>query len=152
MRFFVANVPEDYSTFSGKPPRILGYSSWSTRHQENIAALAERIKSLEPVPGRNAELVVTAIRDDASLAGLMVVSFRHGLNPHVVLEDIVVEKGHRSEGVGNALFKWVDEQARSLGLLSWYLETGNTNARAHKFFERLGFKPRAVIMELYRAI
>ena len=152
MQFFVANTPADYSTFSGKPPRILGYAAWSTKHADNVSALTERTRAPEPMPGRNAELVVTATRPDMSLVGLMVVSFRHGSNPHVVLEDIVVEKGRRSEGVGEAIFQWVDEQARSLGLLSWYLETGTTNSRAHKFFERLGFKPRAVIMELYRAI
>lgn len=152
MRFFVAQVPGEYSAFSGRPPRILDYEPWDTSLRRNIHSLAERIRSnTQPCADCDTNLVSVAKRGD-TLLGLMIVSFRCGANPHVVLEDLVVASEYRGDGVAEALFSWVETEARRLGFLSWYLETGVDNLRAQRFFEKRGFKPKAVIMELHRPL
>lgn len=57
------------------------------------------------------------------------------------LEDIAVEPGGRSTGVGQQMFEVIEAEARRRGAHWVFLESGLHNERAHGFFERAGFHP-----------
>lgn len=148
MDFFERNVTRDYISYGSVAPKILGCGPWSLNKAENVQALQKRIASEPSRPriNKNAHLIVVA-KLDGELAGIMLVNFwADPSNPHVVLEDIVVDGNVRGLDIGRKMFEWVDTACSFLNY-SWWLETSVTNVRAQKFFERLGFKARALIME-----
>ncbi len=54
-----------------------------------------------------------------------------------LLRSVVVEKGHRGEGMGKSLVERVSKEAKTKGLSELYLITET----APNFFEKLGFEP-----------
>jgi len=62
------------------------------------------------------------------------------------VEELAVAPEWRGRGVGTALMGAVDEWARGKGALTVALDHFHTNEGAHRLYERLGFKVRAVIM------
>jgi ribosomal protein S18 acetylase RimI-like enzyme len=60
------------------------------------------------------------------------------------VEDIYVTPGHRSSGVGRALFKEGQKWAKKKGADSVSLQVAAVNVRARKFYEELGFREVSV--------
>jgi GNAT superfamily N-acetyltransferase len=56
------------------------------------------------------------------------------------LSAIVVDKTHRGRGVGKALVKALEAEARSRGCCLIFLTTAERRADAHAFYSRLGFE------------
>lgn len=56
------------------------------------------------------------------------------------IEDLVVDDGHRSEGVGEAILHHLEERAKALGCRHVDLDSGHHRADAHRFYERLGYE------------
>jgi len=46
-----------------------------------------------------------------------------------------------TKGVGHAILKYLEDAARSFGYLELWLETGASNTRALRFYERHGYRP-----------
>jgi GNAT superfamily N-acetyltransferase len=65
------------------------------------------------------------------------------------VESVYVDAAHRSQGVGQRLLKHVIELARERGALRIQLTTNLKRARAHRFYERLGFRATHHGMKLY---
>jgi len=57
-----------------------------------------------------------------------------------ILEDMAVDPGQRSAGLGARLSAFIDDEARRRGCRWMFLESGNNNTRAHAFFERDGYR------------
>lgn len=56
------------------------------------------------------------------------------------IRDLVVEKSHRSKGLGSRLLSACIEQARQIGYQRLYLETSKSMVNARKLFVRSGFR------------
>jgi GNAT superfamily N-acetyltransferase len=77
------------------------------------------------------------------LVGLAVyyfVPFTYRAKPNVVVKELYVADGHRSEGTGRLLMKAVAQQAEQngCGMIKWWV--AKWNERGVEFYERLGAK------------
>jgi GNAT superfamily N-acetyltransferase len=66
------------------------------------------------------------------------LSYQGGLRAQV--ESVRVDGSLRSQGIGGRMMEWTIERARQRGAHILQLTTHNTRAKAHRFYERLGFK------------
>lgn len=60
------------------------------------------------------------------------------------VDDVYVAPGHRGNGIGHALIERVATWARERGAQGVSLQVAAGNARARKFYERLGFREVSV--------
>ena len=62
-----------------------------------------------------------------------------GFGPKCWLQDMVVDKERRSEGIGEQLMAAAEHWARARGLTHIELSSNSRRADAHRFYERQGF-------------
>ncbi len=62
-----------------------------------------------------------------------------GFGPKCWLQDMVVDKERRSEGIGEQLMAAAEQWARARGLTHIELSSNSRRADAHRFYERQGF-------------
>lgn len=74
------------------------------------------------------------------------ISFQGG--KRATVESVRVDKGIRSAGIGREMMLWAIEMAKSNGCVSMQLTTNTDRVDAHRFYERLGFKPSHIGMKL----
>ncbi len=91
------------------------------------------------VAGDPRAVVLLAEADDGAIAGLCSVSLdlrsmRFGQRAWV--EDLVVDPGRRSTGVGKALLDAAKAWARERGATHLELDSGDARTEAHRFYER----------------
>ena len=63
------------------------------------------------------------------------------------IDDLCVDENHRSQGIGEALYRHIYAHAKALGCRAVTLNVWNCNSRALKFYEKLGLKPQRLYME-----
>ncbi len=63
------------------------------------------------------------------------------------IDDLCVDEDHRSQGIGEALYRHIYNHAKSLGCRAVTLNVWNCNSRALKFYKKLGLKPQRLYME-----
>ncbi|HEV8574590.1 MAG TPA: GNAT family N-acetyltransferase [Dehalococcoidia bacterium] len=63
-----------------------------------------------------------------------------GFGPKCWLQDMVVDKERRSEGIGGLLMAAAETWARARGLTHIELSSNNGRVDAHRFYERRGFR------------
>ncbi len=89
------------------------------------------------------------LRDNGRVIGmanaLITVSTAQGSRV-VLLEDVVLEPGHRGGGLGRRLVEHVCDWAGSQGMTRVTLLADKDNAPALSFYERLGFEPSAMVV------
>ncbi|MDP2880927.1 MAG: GNAT family N-acetyltransferase [Azonexus sp.] len=61
--------------------------------------------------------------------------------PLLNVHDIVVLKGRRGQGIGQALLAWAEERARQLGCCKLTLEVLSNNTRAMASYQQAGYAP-----------
>jgi GNAT superfamily N-acetyltransferase len=61
-----------------------------------------------------------------------------------LLEDVVVQPGHRGRGIGSALLRHLLAEARKQGALRVTLLTDTHNERAKALYAKLGFRPSSM--------
>jgi GNAT superfamily N-acetyltransferase len=88
---------------------------------------------------------VWAFDDDGEVVGLLHAFFRPALDkpPEVLVQALVIEASRRSQGIGEALMQVAEAWAREKGCTSVALYSGVDRARAHRFYERLGYEKKA---------
>ncbi|NVE94260.1 GNAT family N-acetyltransferase [Altererythrobacter lutimaris] len=57
------------------------------------------------------------------------------------IESVRVHPDHQSKGIGGAMLEWAVEECRKRGCGLVQLTSDTTREDAHRFYERLGFKP-----------
>jgi GNAT superfamily N-acetyltransferase len=112
--------------------------SWDKKRA--AAALAEAIES------DRAEIFV-AIDEAAAYVGICTVyldlhSVRYG--PRAWVEDLAVDPGRRSQGVGKALLTAAREWAFERGASHLELDSAEARPDAHRFYEREGAAYRSI--------
>ncbi len=65
----------------------------------------------------------------------------------VMIDDLCVDERYRGQGVGEALFDHVKNEARRLGCAEIILAVWEGNDRARRFYDKMGMKPKETIME-----
>ena len=84
--------------------------------------------------------MIVAISGDRVLG---VAVFRVFENTHAgrrfYVDDLVTDADARSTGVGVAMLRWLETEARARGCGSIELESGSQRTRAHRFYFREGF-------------
>jgi GNAT superfamily N-acetyltransferase len=115
----------------------------STPTMWDPAAAADRLAAA--IAG-DASAVFVADVDDA-VAGFITVydefdSVRFGRRAWV--EDLAVDPGHRSQGLGKGLLDAAKDWARSKGASHLELDSAETRTDAHRFYEREGVAWRSV--------
>lgn len=79
-------------------------------------------------------------RDEGRIVGMGAIYFiRKVGNNKCYMEDLIVDEGHRSKGIGGKLIRELIEAARKRGARTLEFGTRFTRADAHRFYERLGF-------------
>jgi GNAT superfamily N-acetyltransferase len=93
-------------------------------------------------PNRDHHILIAA--DGGKIIGsLHVMVFRHlghGLRPLAVVENVIVTGAYRSQGVGELLMAAADRVARRNRCYKMSLTTNLKRPRAHRFYERLGWR------------
>jgi GNAT superfamily N-acetyltransferase len=149
-KFFAENITTEYISHSElQGARALDVGSWRPNiveiFQNEIATRVNREGGKIDPKGTSYPVLVA--RSSGRIVGFGLVSFFLAAPvPYGILEDIVIEQNQRAAGVGTAVLDWVFREARSVGCLRMYLESGIANDRAHHFFEREGFHPVSVVM------
>ena len=64
------------------------------------------------------------------------------------IDDLCVDETRRGEHIGEALFRFVCDEARRLGCADVTLNVWEGNDAARAFYEKMGMKPRSTTMEL----
>ena len=75
-----------------------------------------------------------------SYALLVMHNLAHMGAPSAVVEDVVVDEAHRSQGLGRQMMAHAMAQARAAGCYKLALSSNSRRERAHAFYESLDFK------------
>jgi GNAT superfamily N-acetyltransferase len=110
----------------------LGYLTSATE-------LAERLAPLLVAPDH---LVLVATGDDKWPVGWIHVTVEVGLEhaPTASIHGLVVDEGHRSDGIGATLLAAGERWATEHGLGSMVVRSRVARERAHRFYEREGYR------------
>jgi GNAT superfamily N-acetyltransferase len=90
-----------------------------------------------------AQLLLVVTTEHGTVVGTMQLTFIPGMARRGALraqvEAVRVAEGHRSHGLGRAMFTWTIAEARRRGCTIVQLTTDKSRTDAHRFYERLGF-------------
>jgi GNAT superfamily N-acetyltransferase len=75
-----------------------------------------------------------------SYALLVMHNLAHLGTPSAIVEDVVVDATHRSQGIGRQMMEHAVAQARAAGCYKLALSSNRRRERAHAFYESLGFQ------------
>jgi GNAT superfamily N-acetyltransferase len=64
----------------------------------------------------------------------------------VILEDMIVSNEYRDKNIGSKLLEFAKEFAKSKGIERITLLTDDDNFKAHKFYEKNGFKKSSMVV------
>lgn len=77
----------------------------------------------------------------------LLYSFSTALGSRVViLEDMIVSNEYRDKNIGSKLLEFAKEFAKSKGIERITLLTDDDNFKAHKFYEKNGFKKSSMVI------
>lgn len=115
----------------------------------DAGSVRDRLGRLATEPG--VTVVVAAVDGDlAGLAGLRVENLIEHEEPAGRLIALVVSERHRRRGIGAALVRHIESEARARGCCRLVLTSADARAEAHAFYRRVGFDQtgRRFAMEL----
>jgi GNAT superfamily N-acetyltransferase len=83
--------------------------------------------------------------DGGEIVGTFQLTFIPGLSrggaKRAQIEAVRVSSKRRSENIGEMMFKWAMDYSREQGCVLMQLTTDKQRPDAHRFYDRLGFKP-----------
>lgn len=138
--FFVDNVDETYISFGdiyscGRATKDL---KWVSNLEEVIS---NEIKDILSGKIPNKEVIV--VHEDKVLIGFAIIALEAS---SAVLEDLIVNRKIRGRGIGQRIFKAIEDNLMERGIEYIQLESAPQNIKAHDFFHNQGFKNSTVIM------
>ncbi len=104
----------------------------------------------------NEKTPVFVAEEDGEVAGYAFCAIREpagreNLVPHrtFFIDDLCVDEKKRGSGIGESLFRFVKEEANTLGCDVVALAVWEGNDSARRFYDRMGMTPRETFMELF---
>ena len=90
----------------------------------------------------NNELIL--VEQAGSLAGMLQLTFipylTHVGSWRCLIEGVRIARSQRGQGLGTLMLEWAIERARERGCAMVQLTADKQRAKAHRFYEALGFK------------
>ena len=80
---------------------------------------------------------------------LIVPNLSHRASPWALVENMVVDEGHRRQGVGKLLMDYAIARAKEAGCYRIVLTSDKRRGDAHKFYQSLGFEASSHGFRLY---
>jgi GNAT superfamily N-acetyltransferase len=143
--FFTGNLSPAYISHSElQGYRALAPDQWAPNLRHVI--LAELKGRLDGQRSGSAKLVIEGRDEDELVAVALLTMTRRAAVPHAIIEDLVVDGAKRGRGYGHQMVEWIAEFVRERGIRRIFLESGQHNESAHRFFEKLGFEPISLVM------
>lgn len=108
----------------------------NSRHLNVLEAQIETIR-LDP----HNFLLVYELEDEivGTLTLNICLQALHGLRPYGIIENIVVDEGHRGKGIGKQLLQYAEAYCITANCRKIMLLSHSSRYRAHQFFEREGY-------------
>ena len=104
----------------------------------------------------NEKTPVFVAEEDGEVSGYAFCAIREpsgkeNLVPHrtFFVDDLCVDERKRGSGIGESLFRFVEEEAKRLGCDVVALAVWEGNDPARRFYEKMGMSPRETFMELF---
>jgi ribosomal protein S18 acetylase RimI-like enzyme len=101
---------------------------------------------------RDPNQMLVAVEQAGALIGCMQLTFIPGISRRGAwrghIESVRVARSRRGDGIGTAMFQWAIAECRRRGCSLVQLFTDKSRSDAHRFYERLGFKPSHEGMKL----
>ena len=98
----------------------------------------------------NNELIVAEL--DNKVVGTFQLTYTPSLSfqgcKRCTIESVRVDAKLRGHGIGREMMLWAIERAKEKGCVFMQLTTHSSRKNAHRFYERLGFKPTHLGMKL----
>jgi GNAT superfamily N-acetyltransferase len=138
--FFIYNVTDKYISHGEiQSGRAETFSRWSLNLFEIMSGEIESIIS-NPLTTNGWQGIAIA-RESTTIIALALVRFENSRNKsYGIIDDLLVDSSHRSQGVGLQLLRWIEHEAMQRGIHYLFLESGIANDRAHAFFKAQGFQ------------
>ncbi|MBY0407198.1 MAG: GNAT family N-acetyltransferase [Rickettsiales bacterium] len=78
---------------------------------------------------------------EGGLVGIMGfwIGFRFWCHKYIDIDNVVVDKAHRSQGIGKKLLTWVEKEGRAQNCHMAVLDSYTTAHQAHRFYYREGY-------------
>jgi len=117
--------------------------------KEFVPNEALQIKALETIikDEKVGYVIVCEIENEIVAMVNLLYSISTALgNRVVILEDMIVSSKCRDKNIGSKLLDFAKEFAKSQGIKRITLLTDNDNFKAHKFYEKNGFKKSSMIV------
>ena len=117
-------------------------------HGQVDAGVEDRFRAMLNLPQH---AIFIAQDDQGQVVGLLTASHRWTLwhaGPCALIEELVVDKGVRGQGVGRALIQAAIEWAEAQACSEVEVSTEMDNTAAQAFYRRLGFESEALLLEI----
>jgi len=96
------------------------------------------VRVLEQQKSQNYHLIVALSEGrPVAVAGYRYMDNLH-LGFHLYVDDLVTDEKERGKGYGQALMRWLEEEARKEGCSSLHLDSGTHRHPAHRLYIRAG--------------
>lgn len=93
------------------------------------------------IPNNYGQIVIFDGETCAALSGYWIGS-KLWCGKYMELDNVVVSKNYRRKGLGEQLFQYAEEKAKSIGCTMLALDSYTDNFEAHKFFYQQRYVPR----------
>lgn len=127
-------------------PRADAPGQWRRDFPQTLRAQVRGVLAQPPLA---ADWRFAVARTGEQLAAVALVSIdadQQASHRYATLEDIAVRVGGQGGGIGRQLVDWLCTRLQREGIARLFLESGNHNASAHRFFHARGFQPVSVVM------
>ncbi|MFJ7565635.1 GNAT family N-acetyltransferase [Herminiimonas sp. NPDC097707] len=145
-QLFVMNARTEYISHSElQGPR----AETTTRWRSDLAAtLREEFQTTLSQDPSSADSLIAVADIDGVIAGMALVSIgnQDAAIPYASLDDVIVHPDYRGAGLGHQLIEWVEQQMLARGIKRLFLESGEANHDAHRFFKAHSFQTVSVVM------
>lgn len=108
-------------------------------NQSDEGSYVEQVERQQQNTGYN---LVGAFGSDGQLVGIagFLCSEMLSRGRYLYVDDLVIDEGHRSQGIGSSLISWLQTHTRDLGLSSLHLDCSHHRSDSHRFYRREGLK------------
>ena len=145
VELFVRNVNKQYISHGEViDGRANNMNEWKLEIKEIMREeFAEAMNSSFDISHTFSKLCI--LTQEENIVALALVVF-YPQTKIAILSDIVVDEPFRGQKIGEAMFHWIETEAKLWGAKSIFLESGLQNKSAHHFFENMGFMTTSVVM------